>query len=164
MSDITQLKQKNDRMFILICLNFSMLFVLFCGLGYVLWESNKLVNSLKSGLQTAEQTVADLKVRVQQIDVDEAMDRMMASAAGRIEESIKGALQQSDIISPLQNLSEKVENTQERLEQAGDSLREINDKLQKIDTEKMAQLVSYNMLKGLGDGFTQAAESRKTAM
>jgi DNA repair exonuclease SbcCD ATPase subunit len=164
MTEITQLQQKNDRMFILISLNFTMLFILFCGLGYILWQSNRLINDLKSNLQTAEQSIAEIKDRVQQIDVDTAMDRIMTSAAGKIESSIKDALQQSELISPLQTLSEKVDNTQERLSRVSESLSEINSSLQKIDTEQLARMVSYNMLKGLGDGFSQAAESRKPDM
>ncbi len=164
MTDITLLQQKNDRMFILICLNFAMLFILFCGLGYVLWQSNELVSDLKLKLRTAEESVAEIKERVQQIDLDTAVDRIMASAAGKIEASVKDALEQSELNRPLQNLSEKVENTQKSISQVSESLNEISNNLQNIDAEQLAQLVSYKLLKGLGEGFTEAAESREPDM
>jgi predicted nucleic acid-binding Zn-ribbon protein len=159
--EIASLKQKNDRMFILVCLNFTMLAILFVGSGYVLWQSTRIINELNTDLDNARLGVAELKARLQQLDVDAAMDRVMSDATEKIKESVGAAVQNSELGGPLTELSQRVQDTQEKLERTGDAIIEINNKLSELDTQQLAQLVSYNMLQGLGEGFTQAAESRK---
>lgn len=159
--EIEQLKQKNDRMFVLVCLNFAMLAVIFFGSGYVLWQSATIINKLKEDLDTAELAMVEIRERLQQLDVDAAMDRVMSDATEKIKVSVSTALQESDLGSPLMELSQRVQGGQEKLEQTTAAIAEINERLKNIETEELAQLVSYNMLKGLGEGFTEAAEARK---
>ncbi len=150
-------------MFVLVCLNFTMLFMMFCVVGYVAWRSAVLITSLEEKLSKAEQAVAGLQDRIQDTNVDALMDKAMASATEKMQESIKTTIRQSDFTGSLGELSEKVEATREKLERTGEAMREINIKLHNLDGEQLAQAVSYNMLKGLGEGFNQAAESRKPA-
>jgi predicted nucleic acid-binding Zn-ribbon protein len=159
--EIESLKQKNDRMFILVCLNCAMLAFLFVGSGYVLWQSARIVNELNTDLDNARLGVAELKARMQQLDVDAAMDRVMSDATEKIKESVGAAVQNSELGGPLTELSQRVQGTQEKLDRTSDAIVEINSKLSELDTQQLAQLVSFNMLQGLGEGFTQAAESRK---
>lgn len=159
--EIEQLKQKNDRMFVLVCLNFAMLAVIFFGSGYVLWQSATIINKLKEDLDTAELAMVEIRERLQQLDVDAAMDRVMSDATEKIKVSVSTALQESDLGSPLMELSQRVQGGQEKLEKTTEAIAEVNERLKNIETEELAQLVSYNMLKGLGEGFTEAAESRK---
>jgi uncharacterized protein YPO0396 len=164
MTEIENLKQKSDRTFILVCANFIMLFVLFCGLGYVVWQSAVLVGEVKDDLRKAEQAVAEMRNRIQSMDVDVMIERLTASAAEGMKASVTTAIQQSDFAGSLRNLSDRVDNAQDRLERTGESIRGIHDQLQKMDTEHLARLVSYHMLKGLGEGFNQAAEGRKPVL
>jgi Mg2+ and Co2+ transporter CorA len=161
MTEIDHLRQKSDRTFILVCANFVMLFVLFCGLGYVVWRSAVLVGEVRNDLRKAEKAMAEMRNRIQGMDVDVMLERLTASAAEAMKGSVTTAIQQSDFSESLRDLSHRVENAQDRLERTGESIREIHDTLQKIDTEQLAQLISYHMLKGVGEGFNQAAESRK---
>ncbi len=163
MTEIDQLQKKNNRMFILVCLNFTMLVVLFCGLGYVTWRSVVLIENLETKLSNAEAAVAGFQDRIQGMDVDVVMEKVMASATEKLKDSIKNTIQQADFTDSLGDLSEKVEATREKLERTGEAIQEINTKLRNLNGEQIAQAVSYNMLKGLGDGFNQAAESRKAA-
>lgn len=161
MTEIDQLRQKSDRMFILVCANFIMLFILFCGLGYVAWQSATLVAAVEANLQQAERAVAEMRNRIEGMDVEVIIERLTASTAEGMRGSVTTAIQQSDFAASLRDLSDRVENAQNRLERTGESIREIHDRLQNINTEQMAQLVSYHLLKGVGEGFSQAAEMRK---
>jgi hypothetical protein len=161
MTDIDQLSKQGDRTFILVCANFIMLFVLFCGLGYVIWRSAILIGEVQYELQKAERGVADMRNRIQDLDVDVMMQRLLGNATEAIPGSVATAIQQSDFAASVRNLSARVENTHDRLERTGASIRAIRDELPKIDTEELARLVSYQMLKGLGEGLNRAAETRK---
>jgi len=69
-------------MFILVCLNFAMLAILFSGSAYVLWQSARIVNALNTDLDKARGKLAALRARLQQLDVDAAMTRVMRDATG----------------------------------------------------------------------------------
>jgi hypothetical protein len=95
------------------------------------------------------------------MSMDTLMDRVVASARESIGESIKTSISESEIGGSLNDLAGKVEDAQTKLEDTGESLKAVNEKLQEIDTEKLAQLVSYYMLQGLAEGFASAAEANK---
>jgi chromosome segregation ATPase len=157
----TQVKKKNDRMFILVCFNFGMLLILFCALIYLAWESAALLHGVKTRLQEAERSVAELRSRIQSLDAEPVMDRVMQRATDRLKESIGGAIEHSELARPLTDIAAKVDDAQQRLSMTNDAIRNIGAKLQEIDTEQLARLVSYSILKGLGDGFSRAAEANK---
>ena len=161
MTEIEQLQQQNHRTFILVGLNFIMFLILFLGLGYVAWQSSILISKLEGNLTKVEQAVERFQARIQQVDFDTVMDKALTNARDNMGDSVRAALSQSEFGSALTNLGERVDQANDRLEQIGDAVKNANKKLQEIETEQLAQLVSYNILKGLGDGFTQAAESRK---
>ena len=164
MAEIEQLQQQSHRTFLLVCLNFVMFLILFLGLGYVAWQSSTLISKLEMDLGKVEQAVGQFQSRIQQIDVDTMMIKVMDSTKENIEDSIKSAINQSNFSGSLGSLTEKVDTTQDRLEQIVEAVREVSGKLQKIETEQLAQAVSYNILKGLGDGFTKAAESNQPSL
>ena len=161
MNEIEQLQQQNHRTFILVGLNFIMFLILFLGLGYVAWQSSALISKLEDDLNKVEQAVEQFQARIQQVDFDTAVDKVLANARDSMGDSVRAALNQSEFGNALTNLAERVDQAQDRLEHLGDAMKEVNRKLQEIETEQLAQLVSYNILKGLGDGFTQAAEAKK---
>ena len=161
MTEIEQLQQQNHRTFILVGLNFIMFLILFLGLGYVAWQSSILISKLEGNLNKVEQAVERFQARIQQVDFDTVMDKALTNARDNMGDSVRAALSQSEFGNALTNLGERVDQANDRLEQIGDAVKNANKKLQEIETEQLAQLVSYNILKGLGDGFTQAAESRK---
>lgn len=151
---------KTDRTFVLVCLNFCMLFVLFCGLGYVLWQSATLVGSLRQDLDRAEQTVAELRVRIQGMDIEVAMDRVAEAATRKLKASVDSAVGDADFPGSVRALADKVDAVQGDLVQATDSIRALSERLEEVDAETLGQTVSYHTLKGLGEGFTRAAEAR----
>lgn len=162
MTEISQLSRKSDRTFILVCLNFIMLFVLFCSLGYVAWQSTALIEALQEDLDRAEETVAKLKARIREMDVDLVMDRVSGAAVDKLKGSVASAVEEADFVNVLRDLSAKADNAQEKLEQTGESIRALNERLQQMDPESLGQAVSYHVLQGLGEGFSQAAETRKS--
>lgn len=163
MTDIEQLSQQHHRTFILICSNFIMFLVLFFALGFVAWQSATLMSKLKEDLERAEQAVAQLQQRIQHLNVEDLMDKVVASAGESIRTSLKTAISESNFTASLSTFSERIEGSQAKLERIGQSLQEANAKLQKINTDELAKLVSYHMLARLGEGFTTAAETRKPA-
>ena len=79
MTDIDRITRKANRTFILVCANFAMLAVLFLGLGFVVFQAATLVTGLKQDLARAEQQVAELKDRIQSVDSEAAMEKMIAA-------------------------------------------------------------------------------------
>ncbi len=161
MSDFEQLQKKQNKTFIVVFINFFLFMILFAGLGYVTWQSATLVNRLKGDLDRAEQTIAHLQNRFQQIDTDAIVDRLVATASQRIGESIKEVVQGSDITGPIVQASEKLAATHDMIEQTVQAIQGIQDTVKDLDNKEIAELVSYQILKGLGDGFQEAAEARK---
>ena len=161
MTEIDQLQQQNHRTFVLVVINFVMFLVLFFGLGYVAWRSSTLISKLETDLEKVERAVVQFQNRIQDMDFDALMSKVIGSTKENIANSMKTALKESEFSTSVGKLAQKVENAQDKLERIGEAVGEANDKLRKIDTEQLAQAVSYHMLKGLGDGFTNAAEARK---
>jgi chromosome segregation ATPase len=157
----SELKKKNDRMFVLVCFNFGMLLILFCALMYVAWQSATLVGDIRAQLQQAEQSVAELRGRIQSLDAEVVMDRVMQRATDRLQTAVGDAIERSELAQPLTDLAERVDAAQQRLSTTGEAIQSISENLRDMNTEDLAQRVSYNILKGLGDGFSRAAEERK---
>ena len=134
MPDSENLIRNTERTFRLVCLNFAMLLILFIGIGYLLWQSASLVRALQVDLASARQAV--------RLSVSEAVAR-------------------SDFGQSLADISQTVKTTADRIDGASKSIVEINKQLRAADADAIAQRVSYHILKGLGDGFTEAAESRR---
>jgi len=161
MSDLDQIQKKQNQTFILVCVNFVLFMILFAGLGYVSWQSATLVNRLKGDLDKAEQAIAEIQNRFQDIDTDVIVDRLVATVSEHLSESIKNVVQGSELTVPLREASEKLAATQEVIEETGEAIQAIQETVKGVDNEEIAKLVSYHILKGLGDGFQEAAESRK---
>lgn len=141
-------------LFILVCANFTMLAVLFIGLGILLYQSISLVGSLKSDLQRAEESVAQLRERVEHIDPEAVVERIVDTAVGSIREEVRQAVSESEPLAALSTVPESIE----RASVAAD---EIAETLQGLDADAIAQRVSYELLKGLGEGLEAAAEQRR---
>ena len=145
---------RNRWTFILVCANFTMLAVLFIGIGILLFQSISLVSSLKSDLRKAEQSVAQLRERVEQIDAASAVERIVENAVGSIREEVARAVNESE---PLAKLSTVPEN----IETMANAAEDVAAKVRDIDADAIAQRVSYELLKGLSEGLGEAAEQRK---
>ncbi len=143
--------KKQNQILVLVCINFFLFMILFTGLGYVTWQSATLVNRLKDDLDKAEQTVAEMKNQLEHVDTNKIIDQMVASASVQLSESIKNVVQSSNLTEPIMQASEDLAATQEIIQEA----------VEKLDNVEIANQVSYQILKGLGDGFQSAAESRK---
>jgi hypothetical protein len=163
MNELDQLAKSTRRTFTLACFNFAMLLVLFGGLGYVIWQSATLIGKLQRDLDRAERAVAELRARVKEADVDAALAKVVANATANLKQSLARAVAGTEVAGSLRNMSAKLETTQGKLDQTSASVRQLGEKLQSLDTERLAQLISYNMLKGLGRGFERAAEAGKPA-
>jgi hypothetical protein len=161
MSEFERLKKKQNQIFILVCINFSFFIVLFAGLGYVTWQSATLINRLKGDLVIAEQTITKLQNRFQQMDTEVIVDRLVTSATKQIGVSVRQVVQDANMNAPIVKASENLATTKESIEQTGKAIQGIHETFKGLDNEEIAQLVSYNILKGLGDGFQEAAENRK---
>ena len=161
MSDFEQLQKKQNKTFILVFINFSLFMILFAGLGYVTWQSATLVNRLKGDLDRAEQTIAQLQSRFQEMDTNVIVDRLVTTASKQIGESIKEVVQGLNITEPIVQASEKLAATHDMIEQNVQAIQGIHETVKELGNEEIAALVSYQMLKGLGDGFKEAAETRK---
>lgn len=150
MDDFSASSKKQNKIFILVCLNFVLFMILFTGLGYVTWQSAALVNRLKSDLDKAEQTIAEIKNHLQHVDTNKIVDQLVASVSNQLTESIRNVVQSSELTKPIVQASEKLATTQEMLQKTAETL----------DNQEIANRVSYQILKGLGEGFQNAAESR----
>lgn len=150
MDDFSASGKKQNKIFILVCINFVLFMILFTGLGYVTWQSATLVNRLKGDLDRAEQTIAEIKNHLQHVDTNKIVDQLVASASSQLTESIRNVVQGSELTEPIMQASEKLVATQEMIKETVD----------KLDNQEIANRVSYQILKGLGDGFQDAAEIR----
>ena len=151
MANAAQLDTQTQRVFILVCANFSMLFILFCGLGFVLWQSISLVSDLKRDLAKAEQSVIELRDRMQAMDSEVVLQRAVSTAVQSAMAEVAEAMPDGAALAELPA----------RLDATTEAIQVIGEKVENLDTEALASQVAYELLKGLGDGFTEAAESRK---
>ena len=154
MADATSPSRQSRWLFILVCANFTMLAVLFVGIGILLFQSISLVGSLKSDLERAEASMAELRERVEQIEPEAAVDRIVGAAVGSIREEVRQAVTEAEPLADLSTLPESVE----RASAAAD---DIVATLSGLDADAIAQRVSYQVLRGLGEGLNAAAEQRK---
>jgi preprotein translocase subunit SecF len=154
MAENTSSPRQSRWLFILVCANFTMLAVLFIGLGILLYQSISLVGSLKSDLQRAEASVAQLRERVERIEPEAAVERIVGAAVGSIREEVRQAVSESEPLAALSTVPESIER-------ASTAAGDIADTLQQLDADAIAQRVSYELLKGLGEGLEAAAEKRK---
>jgi hypothetical protein len=154
MNDTTSSPRQSRWLFILVCANFTMLAVLFIGLGILLFQSISLVGSLKSDLQRAEQSVAQLRERVERIEPEAAVERIVGKAVGSIREEVRKAVSDSEALAGLATVPENIER-------ATAAANDIAGTLRDLDADAIAQRVSYELLKGLGEGIDAAAEKRK---
>ena len=164
MTELDRLAKSTHRTFTLVCFNFAMLLVLFCGLGYVIWQSVTLIGKLRHDLDRAERAVAELRARVSEADVDAALAKVVTNATANLKQSVARAVAGTEVAGSLQNVAAKLDTAQGKLDQTSASVRQLGEKLHNLDSERLAQLISYNILKGLGQGFERAAEASKPAI
>lgn len=163
MTDVDRSQQRSRWTLALVSLNFAMFLVLFIGLGFFVWRSLALISRLETNLLEVERQVAQVQKRVRALDIDSVMGDLIENAKQSMGKSIQATLEQANFNSSVQQMAQRIDNTQARIEQVSESVRSMNARLQKIDAEHLAQRVSYSILKNLGDGFTNAAESRQQA-
>lgn len=161
MNELSRLQSRQNYTFILVCANFVMFVILFSGLGYVVWQSATLVNRLQGDVEKAEQTIVELRTQIQQIDTGVMVDRIVASATDHLKASISEAVQRSDFAAPIKHASEKIVATEELLKNTGMAIQGMHETIKGVNNEEIARLVSYQVLKGLGEGFQHAAESHR---
>jgi hypothetical protein len=101
MADTTPSNRQSSWLFILVCANFTMLAVLFIGLGILLFQSISLVGSLRSDLQRAEESVALLRERVERIEPEAGVERIVGAAVGSIREEVRQAVSESEPLAAL---------------------------------------------------------------
>ncbi len=163
MDDYNQLRKKQNQMFFLVLINFILFMVLFAGVGYVAWQSFVLVSRLQNDLARTEQTVVNLQDKLRKMDTNLLVERIVEKTTGRLAQSIETVLENTDLVSPITKVSDKLDTTQEKIIETGEAIKEIRSAVKGLDNEDIARRVSYNILKGLGDGFQEAAESRSPA-
>ncbi len=163
MTDPQTYPRNVDRTFRLVCINFAMLLILFLGIGFLLWQSSRLVRTLQADLARAEQGIAQLRERVQGIGAEAIGEQLVELLGREIREALPAAVKGSALGESVTQMAGTVEATAERVGEASESIVEISHRLQGMDADAIAQQVSYHLLKGLGEGFTGAAESRRPA-
>ena len=154
MTEIDPIVRKTNRTFMLVSANFAMLAILFLGLGFVVYQAATLVTGLKQDLARAEQQVSELKERLQGLDTEAAMEQAINTAVQAISEEIAASMPDSEALARLAEVPEKVET-------AAEAVQAVSEKVQDLDSDEVARRVAYHMLKGMGEGFDEAAESRK---
>ena len=154
MTDTTSSGRRSRWLFILVCANFTMLAVLFIGLGILLYQSVSLVSSLKADLQRAEESVAQLRMRVERIEPEAAVGRIVESAVSGIRAEVNRAVTESEPMAALATVPASIER-------ASAAAEDIAETLTDLDANAIAQRVSYEVLRGMGEGFNAAAEKRK---
>ncbi len=140
--------------------SFAMLLVLFLGLGTLLWQSIALVNDLQQKLDDTRATVAQLRERIQILDADGLSERLVTRVGERITRQVAAAVAGSDLDDSLREFTGELRQTREGLADTGDAIRRIGDSVGSLDTDALAQRISYHLLRGIGEGFTSAAEKR----
>ncbi|BHH82209.1 hypothetical protein [Desulforhopalus sp. 52FAK] len=158
MSEILLLQKKQDRTFLLVCINFLLFMVLFAGFGIVVWKSATLVSRLSSDLTRAEETIGQLHQRFQAMDTTQLVDRIAQNASQQLGESIQSSLSGVDLSTPITNLSDKVVVTQEMLEKSGETLQAINTNVAQLDNDVIARKVADYVLQGLRQGVNSSAQ------
>lgn len=153
MTDTTSSSRQSRWLFGLVCANFTMLAVLFIGLGFLIFQSVSLVGSLRSDLQRAEESVAQLRQRVEGIEPDAAVERIVGAALGSIREEVRQAVSESEPLAALSTVPESIERASAAADEMASTLRDL-------DADAIAQRVSYDLLKGLSEGLDAAAEKR----
>lgn len=161
MSDIATIQRKQNKILTIVSINFVLFALLFAGMGYVTWQSVAIVNQLKTNLDQAEQTIEQLRDRFQQLDTDQVVERLVASASAQISDSLRQVVQESDLTLPITQISEKLQATQETFEKTNQAIVGIHKTVKGLDNEEISRLVSYHILKDLGDGLHKAAEKKK---
>ena len=168
MGDAERMEKRQKQVLILTCLNFVMFMVLFGGLGYVVYQSASLVNKLQNDLETAEQKIAALHDKFDDLDAEVVVQRIVAVATEQVTVSVREAIGEAALPEPLKNASERMENASENIQEtreavvsAGEAIQDIGEVVKELDNDEIAQRVSYHILKGLGDGFQEAASVRK---
>jgi phage shock protein A len=154
MTEIDAIVRKTNRTFMLVSANFAMLALLFLGLGFVVLQAATLVTGLKQNLARAEQQVAEMQERLQGLDTEVAMENAMTRAVQVLREEIAAATPDSEALARLAGVPEKVDT-------AAEAIRAVSEKVQELDFDQVARRVAYHMLKGMGEGFDEAAELRK---
>jgi hypothetical protein len=119
------------------------------------------VQQLKKDLDQAEQSIAQLKELFQQVDTDALIDELVASASRQISISLKKVLQDSDIVTPITQMSAELSAAQEAFEKTNQAIVGIHETVRGLDNEEISKLISFYILKDLGDGSQKAAENNK---
>lgn len=161
MNDFGALQKKQQKIFILVGLNFLMFVVLFTGLGYVTWQSAVLVNRLQTDLEKAEHTIAQLKIQLQQIDAESIVERVVTNTTEQIKNSMQKVTQDFDIAYHITQVSEKLDATQKTIEETNQAIIGVNETVQGLSDKEISRYVSYYLLKDLGEGLQEAAEKNK---
>lgn len=142
MSDVSKMHGRQRHTLILLWVNFLLFMVLFAGLGFLILQSVALVGDLREDLANAQAAVADMQVRLRNMDTEAVMQRLLASATDQLDATIRSAVEDSD-------LGETME-----------SIRRASESLEGLDPQELADRVSVTILLGLSDAFADAAESR----
>jgi len=109
MADTTPSRRQSNRLFILVCANFTMLAVLFIGLGILLFQSINLVGSLNSDPHRAAEFMAHLHERVERIESEAPVERIVGAAVGSIREEVRQAVTESEPLAALSKVPESIE-------------------------------------------------------
>lgn len=163
MDAYSQLHRKQNQMFILTVINFVLFVIMFTGIGVLTWQALTLVNKLKITLEKTEQTVAHLQHTLREFDTDLLAKNIIGKTTERLSQSLERTVTATDYMEPMTRVAKKLDATQQSIEETGTALQEIRSKVQDLDNEEIARRISYNILKGLGDGFQEAAESHNPA-
>lgn len=149
MADITQLYKKQNRILLLVTVNFLLFLILFSGLGFVVWKSALLVTRLGDDLTKTQETVQVLQTRMQELDTSELVAQVAETASEQLTESLHTSLSEMDVTTPVTKLSDGVKATRTLIEKSDGRLETIQQQIGQLDNELIAQKVAEYVLQGL---------------
>lgn len=141
-SDSSKMERRQRHALIVLWVNFLLFMVLFAGLGFLILQSVALVGGLREDLANAQAAVAEMQARLQNMDPEEVIQRLLTSATDQLDEAIRSSVAESD-------LGETME-----------AIQGISESLEGLNPQELADLVAVSILLGLSDAFADAAESR----
>ena len=160
-SDIALLNKRQRQTFQLTLINFALFLVLFSALIYVSWQSSMLVKRLQASIDSAEQAVASIQSRIGNIDEGELFDRAVARIGENLRQSVTASIADSPGLSRVQEISTRVEELGTTVTETAEAVKAVSERIADMDSEAIANQVSYSLLKGMGEGFSNAAETRR---
>ena len=161
MMEIEELRKKQKTILAIVCINFALFMVLFAGMGYVTYQSVALVKTLRVNLDKAETTVAQLQDRFQQLDTDAIVERLVVSASQQVSTSLQDVVQNTDLATPITQMSEDLRVTREKLDKTHQALTEIHETVKGLEKQELIRQAANRVIQERSDDLHNAPDKNQ---